>query len=58
MVERIDDVLAHAEIIVIGNGAPEFADIVTKLRPDQRVIDFVRIRKIEQEHDNYDGICW
>jgi len=58
MVERIDDVLAHAEVIVIGNNAPEFADIAPRLRPDQRVIDFVRIRKIEQDHKNYDGICW
>ncbi len=58
MVERIDDVLAHAEIIVIGNNAPEFTDAAARLRPDQHVVDFVRIKKIEQEHRNYDGICW
>jgi GDP-mannose 6-dehydrogenase len=58
MVDKIEDVLAHAEVIVIGNGAKEFSDVVPKLRPDQKVIDFVRIKKIEQEHKNYDGICW
>ena len=58
MVDKIDDVLAHADVIVIGNGAPEFGDIAARLRPDQRVIDFVRIKRIEQEHKNYDGICW
>jgi len=58
MVAHIDDVLKHADIIVIGNGAPEFADIASRLRADQRVVDFVRIRAIEQTHKNYDGICW
>jgi GDP-mannose 6-dehydrogenase len=58
MVERIDDVLSHAEVVVIGNNAPEFADVASRLRPDQRVVDFIRIKKIEQEHRNYDGICW
>jgi GDP-mannose 6-dehydrogenase len=58
MVDSIDDVLAHADIIVIGNNAPEFVSIASRLRPDQRVIDFVRIKAIEQDHVNYDGICW
>ncbi|MDR3448281.1 MAG: nucleotide sugar dehydrogenase [Alphaproteobacteria bacterium] len=58
MVDRIEDVLAHAEIIVIGNNAPEFAAVAARLKPEQRVIDLVRIKKIEQEHRNYDGICW
>jgi GDP-mannose 6-dehydrogenase len=58
MVERIEDVLAHGEVIVIGNSAPEFSDIAKQLRSDQRVVDFVRIRRIEEEHRNYDGICW
>jgi GDP-mannose 6-dehydrogenase len=58
MVEKMDDVLAHAEVVVIGNNAPEFANVASRLKPEQRVIDFVRIRTIEQEHKNYDGICW
>ena len=58
MVEKIDDVLSHAEVIVIGNGAPEFAGVAARLKPEQRVVDFVRVRKIEDSHENYDGICW
>lgn len=54
----IEEVLAHAEVVVIGNNAPEFAAIAGWLRPEQQVIDFVRIRAIEESHDNYNGICW
>jgi GDP-mannose 6-dehydrogenase len=58
MVESIDEVLNHAEVIVIGNSAKEFADIPSRLKADQHVVDFVRIKPIEQKHANYDGICW
>ena len=50
--------LDHADVIVIGNGGEEFAGLADKLRPDQLVIDFVRIPQIEQQHANYAGICW
>jgi len=58
MVDGMDKILEHAEIIVIGNNAPEFGSIAGKLRPDQVVIDFVRIRQIEETHEYYQGICW
>ena len=43
MVETIDEVLEHAEVIVVGNKAGEFNGIVDRLRPDQVVVDLVRI---------------
>jgi len=58
MVGDIGAALAHAELVVIGNAAPEFKDIAGRLRPDQTVIDLVRIRELEQVHGNYEGICW
>jgi len=58
MVESIDEVLAYSEVVVIGNNAPEFALAAKRLRPEQQVIDLIRIRAIEQKHANYDGICW
>lgn len=58
MCKKIDEVLEQSEIIVIGNNAPEFHAIAKKLRPGHRVIDFVRIREIEETHQNYVGICW
>jgi GDP-mannose 6-dehydrogenase len=58
MVSTVQEVLDHAAVIVIGNNAAEFADIAGRLRPEQLVIDFVRIRKLEENHANYAGICW
>ena len=45
MVASIDEVLAHADVIVIGNRGEEFAGLAARLRPEQLVIDFVRIRQ-------------
>jgi GDP-mannose 6-dehydrogenase len=58
MVTSVEQVLEHADVIVIGNRGEEFTGLADKLRPDQLVIDFVRIRQIEERHGNYAGICW
>jgi GDP-mannose 6-dehydrogenase len=55
----LDDVIEKCEVIVIGNGAPEFAEAVTKCRPDQIVIDLVRLPiDFSKVQARYDGICW
>jgi GDP-mannose 6-dehydrogenase len=57
--ESVDDVIARSDVIVVGNGAPEFSEAVTRCRPDQTIIDLVRIpfdSAAVQAH--YDGICW
>lgn len=58
MVERIDDILTHSEVIVIGNGSAEFRDILSRTRKDQVVVDLVRIGKDRSEPGRYEGICW
>lgn len=58
MRDNVDDVLAHADIVVIGNGAKEFADLGTRLRPAQKIIDLVRIAKQPANAEQYEGICW
>ena len=57
--ETIDEVLAHADVIVVGNGSPEFADALTRTRPDQLVIDLFRT-KVDRSRvpAAYTGICW
>jgi GDP-mannose 6-dehydrogenase len=57
MVNSVDEVLAFAQTIVIGNGAEEFRAVPGKLTGDQVVVDLVRISK-EKSGGNYDGICW
>ena len=58
MVESIDDVLAHAGVIVIGNGSPEFAGVPRRLRERQSIVDLVRITSERSVEGVYDGICW
>src|SRR6266480_5506115 len=43
MTRSIDEVLDHADTIVIGNAAPEFRDVPGRLTDGQIVVDFVRI---------------
>ncbi len=57
MVNSIDEVLQHADTIVIGNASDEFKDVLRRLRPHQSVVDLVRIGQQKSGHQ-YDGICW
>jgi GDP-mannose 6-dehydrogenase len=58
MTRSIDEVLDHADTIVIGNAAPEFHDVPRRLRGDQIVVDFVRITDSRSVSGVYEGICW
>jgi GDP-mannose 6-dehydrogenase len=58
MRESMEEVLEHAEVIVIGNGAAEFTQVPALLRPGQKVIDLVRIKANFQDKAQYAGICW
>ncbi len=58
MVDSIDDVLDHAQTVVIGNKDPDFQNVPERLRDGQRLVDFVRITERRSENGKYDGICW
>jgi len=58
MVDTIDDVLDHADTIVIGNGAEEFASVPVQLKEGQVVVDLVRVTDECLDKSQYDGICW
>jgi GDP-mannose 6-dehydrogenase len=58
MVPTIDEVLEHAQTIVIGNGAPEFAEVPKKIGDGQTIIDFVRVCDSRTIAGIYEGICW
>lgn len=57
--EAIDDVIEGSEVIVVGNKAPEFSEAVTRCRPDQIIVDLVRL-PIDHSavRADYRGICW
>ena len=51
--------VAHGELIVIGNPAPEFKGLVALMRPDQQVLDLVRIPGLQPAlGERYHGINW
>ena len=57
--ESLDKVIAESEVIVVGNAAPEFSEAVTRCRPDQTVIDLVRIPlDFSKVQAKYEGLCW
>lgn len=58
MRDSIEQVLNHAEIVIVGNSAAEFTQIAAKLRPDQHVLDLVRLGAGTETHKQFEGICW
>lgn len=56
--DNLDSVVAFAEIIVIGNGSEEFTAVLNHIRPDQVVLDLVRIDPARTSDEQYKGICW
>jgi GDP-mannose 6-dehydrogenase len=58
MVESVDAVLHHAETVVIANRDPDFEHVPGRLKPGQRLLDFVRIADRGSLNGQYDGFCW
>jgi GDP-mannose 6-dehydrogenase len=58
MLPSIDEVLAHGETIVIGNGAPEFREVPERIGDGQIIVDLVRISEARSVPGVYDGLCW
>ena len=59
MVDSIEEVLAHADTIVIGNSAEEFREIPARIAPGKFIVDLVRITEQRSSvEQGYDGICW
>ena len=58
LVKKIGLLLDHGEVIVIGNGDPEFRTLSKRLAPKQIVVDFLRLDSLEQLPGRYDGVNW
>jgi GDP-mannose 6-dehydrogenase len=58
MADDLDAVLEHGETIVVGNNDPEVREVVFRLKPGQRLVDFVRLAGRETLNGNYDGLSW
>jgi len=57
--DTVDDVIDGSDLIVVGNQSPEFVDALARTRPDQIVIDLVRVPIYGSLlQSDYRGICW
>jgi GDP-mannose 6-dehydrogenase len=58
MVDSAEQLMEHTELVIIGNGAREFAEIVANRKSSQQVIDLVRIGNETSDSSGYEGIAW
>lgn len=58
MVDSLEGVLEHAEIVVIGNPSEEFADLPSRTNDGQIIVDLVRVTGQTTKEGRYEGICW
>jgi GDP-mannose 6-dehydrogenase len=58
MVDSIQDVMDHAEVLVVGNNSTEFADLLSQTGDGHLVIDLVRTANETGKEGRYEGICW
>jgi GDP-mannose 6-dehydrogenase len=58
LVERAEDVVDTAQVVVVGYASAEFVPALTSMRADQLIIDLARIEGRESFTASYDGICW
>ena len=58
MTDDLDALVDEAETIIIGNGDKAFVKALERARPEQNVVDLVRVAPGKVSDGNYDGICW
>jgi len=58
MCATLDEVLDHADVVVVGNRSDEFRTAMSRLRDGQRVLDLVRIVPEPPARGEYHGLCW
>ena len=58
MCSSIEEVVAHSEVLVIGNGDKNFKQVAEQASADKLVIDLVRVSEDALGKEGYEGICW
>ncbi|RKF14394.1 UDP-glucose/GDP-mannose dehydrogenase family protein [Alginatibacterium sediminis] len=58
MVDSEQEVIDHAEVLVIGNSDPNFKQAVKSAPAECHIVDLVRIINPDDGSDLYEGICW
>ena len=59
MCKTKEEVLEHADVVVVGNKAEEFLNILDSMNENQELVDLVRICDSKSDEEKrYEGICW
>ena len=59
MADTIDEVIESSDVILIGNGSPEFANVRERVNGHHVIIDLVRVVGRDAVSDErYQGIGW
>ena len=59
MSQSINEIIEHADVIVIGNKEEEYEKVPELIKPDQIIIDLGRgVKKETEVVGKYHGICW
>jgi GDP-mannose 6-dehydrogenase len=58
LVDTPEELVDHAEVLVIGHASPELPTILGKMRADQFVVDLVAAAKNMALTPTYEGLCW
>ena len=59
MKRNVKEVLDFAEVILVANKGAGFNEVLTWIRPDQVVLDLVRVTdELSMIKGKYEGICW
>ncbi|MEO0973937.1 MAG: nucleotide sugar dehydrogenase [Pseudomonadota bacterium] len=59
MSERVEDVIAHADVLVVGlNDTPLIDAVHAHHRADQFILDLVSMRDADELNAEYQGVCW
>ena len=59
MCTSLEELVSHAEVLVIGNHSPSFAQVIERSFSGHHVIDLVHIfAHLDNVSGGYEGICW
>ncbi|HJQ22774.1 MAG TPA: UDP-glucose/GDP-mannose dehydrogenase family protein [Blastocatellia bacterium] len=58
MCADLNQVIEHAEVVIVGKKEDEFRALAERMSDGRMVIDLVRLFDVQDNRRNYQGICW
>lgn len=58
LVDSLDTLAQHSDILIVGHKSPAVEAFLPTLAPEKHVVDLVRVSSSNHIAATYDGICW